>query len=57
MGGEGGAKTVDVSGTEASLVSLGVAGNMLSWRVGDTQITVSGMVGEEDMLRFAESLH
>lgn len=55
LGGEG-ARAVDVGSREASLASLGIAGLVLSWQEGETQIVLSGQVAEEDLLAFAASL-
>jgi outer membrane lipoprotein-sorting protein len=57
MGGDGDTRMVDVSGNTANVISLGVAGTMVVWRAGDTQITLSGQVPEDEILTLAGLLH
>jgi hypothetical protein len=55
--GMGTTREVEVGGRKATLVSLGLAGAMITWQTDQTRVSLSGNVSEPDLLAFAESLH
>jgi len=56
MGAGGSARTVEVGDQEATLVTLGLGGTMLTWQTGETRVTLTGAVDEEALLAFAAAL-
>jgi outer membrane lipoprotein-sorting protein len=56
MGSAGSSREVQVNGHTATLVTLGLAGSMISWQTDETHVTVTGDLAEADLLAFAESL-